>query len=264
MQGSGQGMKTARFLLGLTSVGGVIIAWWLATSLQLVKPLILPPPADVLEGFLDVWNGYLNVPFWNHFIASISVMLGGYVMAVVVGVPLGIMMAWSRWLDWVVGPLLQVLRPIPPPAWIPLAILWLGIGFAGKIFIVFIAAVVPCVLNSYVAIKQTPPELLDSARSLGASRRTLLLEVAVPSGLPMIMTGLRVALGISWASIVAAELVVSLAGFGFLIMNGYRNLESNIVFVGMVAVALIGYAMNAVFVRVERRLVPWREDQDHA
>ena len=259
-----QGNRLVRTVFGLISVGGVLIAWWLATSMKLVKPLILPPPADVLEGFLDVWNGYLNVPFWSHFLASISVMLGGYAAAVGIGVPLGVMMAWNRWLDWIFGPLLQVLRPIPPPAWIPLAILWLGIGFAGKIFIVFIAAVVPCILNSYVAIKQTPLELLSSARSLGANRRTLLLEVAVPCALPMIMTGLRIALGISWASIVAAELVVSLAGFGFLIMNGYRNLESNIVFVGMAAVALIGFAMNAVFVRIERRLVPWREDQDRA
>ena len=263
MQGR-QGSRLMRTVFGVISVGGVLGAWWLATSLKLVKPLILPPPADVLEGFLDVWNGYLNVPFWNHFLASISVMLGGYLAAIGIGVPLGIMMAWNRGVDWIMGPLLQVLRPIPPPAWIPLAILWLGIGFAGKIFIVFIAAVVPCVLNSYLAIKQTPPELLNSARSLGASRRTLLFEVAIPSGLPIIMTGLRIALGIAWASIVAAELVVSLAGFGFLIMNGYRNLESNIVFVGMAAVALLGFGMNAIFIRIERWLVPWREEQDYA
>src|SRR5262245_62339329 len=133
-----QGNRLVRTAFGLISIGAVLIAWWLATSMKLVKPLILPPPADVLEGFLDVWNGYLNVPFWNHFLASISVMLGGYAAAVGVGVPLGVMMAWSRWLDWIFGPLLQVLRPIPPPAWIPLAILWLGIGFSGKIFIVFI------------------------------------------------------------------------------------------------------------------------------
>lgn len=263
MHGAKQGTRIVRLGFGLLSVGSVLLAWWLATSMELVKPLILPPPADVLEGFLDVWRGYLNVPFWNHFLASISVMLGGYALAIMIGVPLGILMAWNRPLDWVFGPLLQVLRPIPPPAWIPLAILWFGIDFAGKIFIVFVAAVVPCILNSYLAIKQTPPELLSSARSLGAGSRTLLLEVAIPSGLPTIMTGLRIALGIAWASIVAAELVVSLAGFGFLIMNGYRNLESNIVFVGMAAVALLGLVMNVVFQQIERRVLPWREDQDY-
>jgi NitT/TauT family transport system permease protein/taurine transport system permease protein len=253
----------ARIAFGSISIGSLLLAWWFVTEQGLIKPLILPPPAEVWSGLVDIWHGYLNVPFWNHFIASISVMLGGYAMAILIGVPLGIFMAWNRWADWVFGPLLQILRPIPPPAWIPLAILWFGIGYAGKIFIVFIAASVPCIMNSYLAIKQTPPELLSSARSLGAKPRTLLFEVAIPSGLPTIMTGLRIALGFSWASIVAAELVVSLAGFGFLIMNGYRNLESNIVFVGMAAVALIGIAMNFVFVSIERRLVPWREDQHH-
>jgi taurine transport system permease protein len=259
-----QRTRLLRFIFATISIGSVISAWWLVTSMRIVKPLILPPPADVLDGFLDIWHGYLNVPFWHHFVASISVMLGGYLTAIVVGVPLGILMAWNRAIDCIVGPLLQVLRPIPPPAWIPLAILWFGIDYAGKIFIVVIAAVVPCILNSYLAIKQTPPELLNSARSLGASRHTLLFEVAIPSGLPMIMTGLRIALGISWASIVAAELVVSLAGFGFLIMNGYRNLESNIVFVGMIAVAVIGYVMNWVFLAIERWMLPWREEDGHA
>lgn len=263
MNGAARNNGLARALLGAISIGSVLAAWWLVTSLELVKPLILPPPADVWTGFLDIWHGYLNVPFWNHFLASISVMLGGYAMAIAVGVPLGIFMAWNRVADWVFGPLLQILRPIPPPAWIPLAILWFGIGYAGKIFIVFVAAAVPCILNSYLAIKQTPPELLSSARSLGAKPRTLLFEVAIPSGLPTIMTGLRIALGIAWASIVAAELVVSLAGFGFLIMNGYRNLESNIVFVGMAAVAVLGLLMNVLFVHIERALLPWREDQDN-
>lgn len=251
-----------RYVFAFLSIGTIVAGWWLATSLKLVKPLILPPPSDVWDGFIDIWNGYLNVPFWQHFWASISVMLGGFAAAVCLGVPLGIAMAWNRWLDWIFGPLLQVLRPIPPPAWIPLAILWLGIGHAGKIFIVVVAAIVPCILNSYLAIKQVPPELLSSARSLGAKPRTLLFEVALPSGLPVILTGLKIALGISWASIVAAELVVSLAGFGFLIMNGYRNLESNIVFVGMVAIAVIGFAMNLVFSAIERRLLPWREDDE--
>lgn len=262
MRGTMRDSAMIRLAVGSISVGSLLLAWWLVTRMELIKPLILPPPIDVWTGLVDIWHGYLNVPFWNHFAASITVMLGGYAMAILIGVPLGIFMAWNRWADWVFGPLLQILRPIPPPAWIPLAILWFGIGYAGKIFIVFVAASVPCILNSYLAIKQTPPELLSSARSLGAKPRTLLFEVAIPSGLPTIMTGLRIALGFSWASIVAAELVVSLAGFGFLIMNGYRNLESNIVFVGMAAVALIGIAMNFVFVLIERRLVPWREDLD--
>jgi taurine transport system permease protein len=250
--------RHVRLAFAVLSLGSVLAAWWIVSAMKLVDPIILPPPADVAQGARDIWNGYFGVPFWNHFKASLSVMLMGYLAAVLVGLPLGIAMAWVPLMDRLFGPLLAVLRPIPPPAWIPLAILWFGIDLAGKVFIVVVAAIVPCILTGYHAVKETPPELLNAARSLGATARTRLLEVALPSGLPAIMTGLRIALGTAWASIVAAELVVSLAGFGFLISNGYRNLESNIVVCGMVAVSLIGFLMNAAILKLERRLVPWR------
>jgi taurine transport system permease protein len=254
--------RLQQMVYGLLSIAAVIAIWVFLTGTGRVKPIILPPPADVLEGAIDIYRGYLGVPWYEHFRASLMVMLSGYFSAIAVGVPLGIAIAWWRPIEKLFGPLLAVLRPIPPPAWIPLAILWFGIDLAGKAFIVFVAAIVPCIMNSYLAIKSTPPELLASARSLGASPRVLLLEVALPSGLPAILTGLRIALGTSWATIVAAELVISLAGFGFLIMNGYRNLESQIVMVGMIAVAVIGYLMNWVFLKIERRLLPWGEADD--
>lgn len=254
--------RVQQVVLGAISIAAVIAFWVFLTSTGRVKPIILPPPADVLDGILDVYNGYLGVPWIEHFKASIIVMLAGYFAAIAVGVPLGIAIAWWKPVETLFGPLLAIFRPIPPPAWIPLAILWFGIGLGGKAFIVFVAAIVPCIMNSYLAIKSTPPELIASARSLGASQRTVLLEVAIPSGLPAILTGLRIALGTSWATIVAAELVVSLAGFGFLIMNGYRNLESQIVMVGMIAVALLGYIMNWLFLVIERRLLPWGDSHD--
>ena len=254
--------KLQRILLGSLSILAVIALWIYLTGPGKVKPMILPPPADVLEGAIDIYRGYLGVPWLEHFRASLLVMLTGYFSAIVIGVPLGIAVAWWRPVETLLNPLISMLRPIPPPAWIPLAILWFGIDLAGKAFIVFVAAIVPCIMNSYLAVRSTPPELLASARSLGASQRVLLLEVALPSGLPAILTGLRIALGTSWATIVAAELVVSLAGFGFLIMNGYRNLESNIVMVGMIAVAVIGFLMNWAFLVIERRLLPWVEMHD--
>jgi taurine transport system permease protein len=256
-------MKTKGFpvqgLVSVLSVVAVLLAWWTITSLGLVRSIILPSPPEVWQGALDIWDGYLGVPFWNHFKASLSVMLMGYFSAALVGVCAGVAMAWIPVLDKLFAPLIAVMRPIPPPAWIPLAILWFGIDLSAKVFIVFVAAVVPCVLNSYQAIKSTPIELLNAGRSLGARNFRLLFEVVIPAGLPVILGGLRIALGTAWATIVAAELVVSLAGFGFLIMNGYRNLESNIVVCGMVAVSVFGFLMNVAFVRVTRRLVPWAE-----
>jgi taurine transport system permease protein len=247
--------------LSVLSLAVLISAWWSVTSAGLVRPIILPSPAQVAEGAMDIWNGYLGVPFWNHFSASLSVMLTGYLTAAVAGVAIGIAMAWVPVLDRLFAPLIAALRPVPPPAWIPLAILWFGIGLGAKVFIVFVAAFVPCVLNSYQAIKATPKDLLNAARSLGARGPVLLFQVVLPAGLPVILGGLRIALGTAWATIVAAELVVSLAGFGFLITNGYRNLESNIVFCGMLAVAFIGFLMNFAFTKLARRLVPWTDDK---
>jgi len=166
-------------------------------------------------------------------------------------------MAWSRPLDLAVGPLIALLRPIPPPAWIPLAILWFGIGLPGKTFIVFLSTITPCLINSYAAIKQTPPNLLNAARMLGASRTELLFRVALPSGLPMVVSGLRVGLGTAWATVVAAELVVASAGFGFVIMSGYRSIEPDVMAAGMIAVALTGFLMNLLFAQIERRVIPW-------
>lgn len=248
-----------RAVFGTLPIAGLALLWWYITARHLVSPIILPSPGDVRDAVVDIYNGYLGVPAMNHFVASLSVMLSGYFAAVAIGIPGGIAMAWFPTLDRLFGPLIAIVRPIPPPAWIPLAILWFGIGLGGKAFIVFIAAVVPCIFNGYLAVKETPPGLIAAARSLGASERTLLAEVVLPSGIPVILTGMRIALGTAWATIVAAELVVSLAGFGFLIMNGYRNLESNIVLVGMIAVAVLGFLMNAVFLVAEKHLLPWRE-----
>jgi taurine transport system permease protein len=253
--------STIQALVSVTSVLVLLLAWWGVTRLGLVRSIILPSPAEVVDGAIDIWNGYLGVPFWNHFKASLSVMLMGYLSAAVLGVAAGVAMAWVPLLDRLFAPLIAVMRPVPPPAWIPLAILWFGIDLSAKVFIVFVAAVVPCVLNSYQAVKNTPIELLNAGRSLGAKNGRLLWEVVLPASLPVILGGLRIALGTAWATIVAAELVVSLAGFGFLIMNGYRNLESNIVVCGMLAVSLAGFVMNVVFVQASRRLAPWAEQK---
>jgi ABC-type nitrate/sulfonate/bicarbonate transport system permease component len=168
-------------------------------------------------------------------------------------------MAWLRPVDMVIGPVMSLLRPIPPPAWIPLAILWFGIGLPGKTFIVFVSTITPCLINTYVAIKQVPSGLLDAARMLGASRTELLFRVAVPAGMPLIANGMRIALGTAWATIVAAELVVATAGFGFVIMSGYRNFESDVMAAGIVGVALTGFALDRLFQLAERYLFVWSE-----
>lgn len=244
-------------LYAVLSLGLLLLLWQQAATAWVANPFILPEPRDVLAGLQQVAGGYMGGTVLTHVAASLGVVLTGYALSLAIGVPLGIAMAWWRPVERVFAPLLTVLRPIPPPAWIPLAILWFGIGLGGKVFVIALAAVVPCLVNSYLAIREQPAALVAAARTLGAGRRTLLLEVAIPAGLPMILSGARIALGNAWATVVAAELVVSTAGLGFLILAASRNFEPNIMAGAMVTLGLCGLLMTTAFRLLERRLVPW-------
>jgi NitT/TauT family transport system permease protein/taurine transport system permease protein len=252
-------LKATRILLGTAGVAVALFAWWAFSASGLISPFILPPPASVLDAAQRLSAGYLGASLLAHLQASLAVVLTGYLASVLVGVSLGVAMAWLRPLDIVFGPLISLLRPIPPPAWIPLAILWFGIGLPGKAFVVFVSTITPCLINAYVAIKQVPPGLISAARTLGASRTDLLFRVAIPAGMPVIANGMRMALGTAWATVVAAELVVATAGFGFVIMSGYRNFEANIMAAGIVAVALTGFSIDLLFQRAERHFFAWSE-----
>jgi ABC-type nitrate/sulfonate/bicarbonate transport system permease component len=249
--------RTAKYVLGTASIATLLGLWWFVTARGLISPFLLPSPAAVLDGIRRIGEGYMGSSLWVHLRASLSVVLTGYAAAILIGVPLGAMMAWFRPVNVLFGPLVDMLRPIPPPAWIPLAILWFGIGLSGKTFVVFVSALTPCLISAYVAIREVPPHLMSAARMLGASETGLLFRVAIPNGLPVIVGGLRIALGNAWATVVAAELVVASAGFGYLIMSGFRNFESNIMAVGMIAIAIVGVIMNALFLEIEKRVIPW-------
>jgi len=257
--------RIARYAVSASTVILVFAAWWYATEVaRAVSPFILPSPSAVLDGLLRISRGYMGSSLTGHLTASLAVMLAGFFMALAIGIPLGIAMAWFPWMERLFGPLLAVLRPIPPPAWIPLAILWFGIGLGGKVFIVFVAALVPVLVNAYVGCREVPQNLIAAGRTLGAGNRTILAEIVLPSAAPVILTGVRISLGVAWATIVAAELVVADRGFGFLIMNGYRNFEANIMAGGMLLIAVVGVLMNACFVLLERVLLRWnRREHDH-
>lgn len=250
----------ARIGVSMVAILSVLVLWWYVTDVaRLLSPFVLPSPGDVLQGLVRISQGYMGSTLTDHFLASMSVMLSGFVLALLVGLPLGVAMSWFTVIDRLFGPLLSVLRPIPPPAWIPLAILWFGIGLSGKTFIVFVAAVVPVLVNTYVGCREVPKELVSAGRTLGASQRILLTNIVVPSAGPVIFRGIRISLGIAWATIVAAELVVAEQGFGFLIMSGYRNFEAAIMAGGMLIIAALGALMNAAFLLVERRYLRWNQ-----
>ena len=175
-----------------------------------------------------------------HVASSLKTVLSGYLLGVVVGVPLGICMAWFKPVDRFLRPLFDLIKPIPGIAWIPVMITLFGIGLMGKAMIVFMTAFIACMVNAYSGIKQTRDVHLWVAQTFGASNLQQLFTVAIPTALPMIMTGRRVALGAAWSAVIAAELLASSSGIGFMIQQCRGLARPDIIIAGMIAIGLIG------------------------
>jgi len=193
-----------------------------------------------------------------NILVSLSVALTGLISAIVVGVPLGLLMAWYKLIDRFVRPLFEIIRPIPPIAWIPLTIIWVGIGLGAKAMIIFFSAFVPCVINSYTGIKGTNQTLINVAKTFGAADFVSFLKVGVPSALPMVFAGIRIALGNAWGTLVAAELLAANAGLGYMISMGRQFGRPDLIILGMITIGVLGFALNYVFIKIENIAVRWR------
>ena len=253
-----------RALIAVGGVGALVLAWWIVTGpAALVTPLYLPPPAEVLATLGRMAREpYLGSTLWAHVYASLSVVLAGWVLAGVVGLPLGIAMAWWRRLRFIVFPIFQLVRPVPPLAWIPLAIIWLGIGDAARISVVFVAALVPWLMNSMQAVYSVDALLVSAARTLGASNRQILTRVVGRTALPTLVAGARIALGNAWTTLIAAELLAASAGLGYVALNASRTLETGVLLVAMGVIGLLGALMSAGMRVATRVLAPWSAKGD--
>ena len=218
----------------------------------------LPGPFEVGRTFVELTaTGELLV----HSLVSLSRVIAGFLLAVAVGLPLGIVMGWSKKMENF-SVVIEVIRPIPPLAWIPLAILWFGIGFESKVFIIFIGAFFPILSNSFLGVRETEPYLIEAGKVLGATDNEVLRKIVIPNSFPSILEGLRIGLGIAWMCLVAAELtgLKSPLGLGYMIMEARDLGRADIVMAGMIAIGVIGYVMNYVLRRTERNLVRWKGD----
>jgi NitT/TauT family transport system permease protein len=244
-----------RAVLAIAGICLFLLVWTFAAR-QLGKAMLLPDPRAVVEGFVAlVEEGTLAADV----LASLKRVVVGFLCASVIAVPLAIVMALSRTLGLLIGPIITFLRPIPPIAWIPLSILWFGIGDKSSYFITALAAFFPIFINSYTGGQSVRPEHLHAARSLGARQRALFFRIYLPSAMPMISTGLRIGLGQSWMAVVTAELVAAQSGLGYMIQANRLALETQYVLVGMCVIGLLGAAMSALLQVLERRvLVPWK------
>src|SRR5262249_29191992 len=236
-----------------------VAAWYAATSVTaLLPPIFFPTPGEVWKALQQITvRGYADGRLHEHFLHSMKLVAMGFAAAVSVGVPLGILMGWGRRAEALVNPVFLLLRPIPPLAWIPLAIVWLGLGDAAKVLVIWFAAFVPAVINSYAGVRSIEPHLVEAARSLGLNRAMMVREVLFPGALPLIFTGLRLSLQACWTTLVAGELIGAIVGLGHVLYQAGLALFPAMIVVGMVSVAAAGASMTALLGWLEARAMPW-------
>jgi len=239
-----------------------LIVWELVSIFgQRINPqldVMLPPPTAVISAASDlIGRGVL----FTHIFDSLYRVVLAVSVATLLGVPLGLAMGWSRRIRSVVDPLIEFIRPIPPLAWIPLSILWFGIGDVQIVYIIFLAAFFPVVLNSLAGARDVDTYLLRAGLSLGARRWTLFLTVVLPAALPQIFTGIRVGLGIGWMALVAGELVAAPSGLGYMINNARTLFRSDYILLGMVLIGILGLALDYLMRQAARLAMPWHVGQ---
>lgn len=248
-------------LLKIVGIIGFLGIWQLAVVSGLVNSMILPPPTRIFETLIfKIYNGQPdgNLLHVNIF-SSLQVALSGFLTAIVIGIPLGLVMGWWKNADRFIRPIFELVRPIPPIAWIPIIVVWMGIGLKAKAMIIFFTTFVPCVINSYTGIKLTNQTLINVSKTFGASNFEIFYKVGIPSALPMTFAGIRVALGNSWSTLVAAEMLAASAGLGYMIQIGRSVARPDIVIVGMVVIGIIGALLSAILSYAEGKLMAWQK-----
>ncbi len=221
---------------------------------------IAAPDAVVVQIFRLTTDTIAGKSLWGHIWASTYRILIGFSIACVIAVPLGILMALNRYVNAIVKPVFDLLKPMPPFAWISCAILWFGIDEPSKIFIIVIGTFVPCLLNSYMGIRLIEPQLYDVIRMLGGNRRDEILQVGFPAAFPAIFAGLQISLSIAWTCVLSAELVSARSGLGFIIIQGMQLSRPALVLAGMVVLAAVAWATTLLVTYLEKVLCPWKRE----
>jgi ABC-type nitrate/sulfonate/bicarbonate transport system permease component len=251
----------ARILRRLSHLGlllAVLLAWWIVSMYVLTASTraLLPPPQDVV---VAAWELIRSGELWRHFRDSIKREFVAFLWASI-AIPIGIAMAWWKAVEEQVDPLIEVLRPVPPLAWIPLSILWFGIDDTQNEFIIFLGCFFPILVNTIAGVKGVEPNLVRAARCLGASEASILWRVVLRAALPQIITGIRVGLGVGWMALVAAELVGANSGLGFLINDARTVLRTDFVIVGMATIGIVGLAIDRAIRFAGTKLLPWSRE----
>ena len=234
----------------------IVLAWQLVIAVFRPHVSLLPPPMLAAHEF---WALFASGELFVHTATSLARVFSAWTITGAIAIPLGLAMGSSRRLERIVDPFVEIFRPISPLAWIPLAILWFGIGEAGKVFVVCVATLFPTLLATIAGVKRIDPVMVHAGQVLGCTDRpSLFRKVIFPAALPSIVVGLRISFGTGWAAIIAAELVAARSGLGYLIANGMEILRADKVLVGMAMIGILGVCFDAGFRFLHRRFA-WSE-----
>ncbi|TBV03767.1 taurine ABC transporter permease TauC [Phytopseudomonas dryadis] len=245
-------------LISTLSVGSLLLAWWAVTAAGLIEPLFLPSPQAVLaRGWQLMTQGYMGASLWQHLAASLERIGLGLLAAVLSAIPLGIAIGYNRIVRGIFDPLIEFYRPIPPLAYLPLIVIWCGIGEFSKVLLIFLAIFAPIVIATATGVRNVDPSKLRAAQSLGATPLQLIRHVILPSALPEILTGIRIGLGVGWSTLVAAELIAATSGLGFMVQSAAQFLVTDVVILGILVIAVIAFVLEMGLRALQRKLVPW-------
>ena len=246
--GDGHVVLTDKYSINFTPLKGVQL-----------EPIWMPPPEAVAARFVEIaGEGYQNFSLWEHLGWSLIRVIVGFVLGALVGIPLGYAMGLSSWFRGWFDPIVEFMRPVPPLALIPLVIIWFGIWETGKIVLLFLASLWIMTISARAGVSDINISKVHAAYSLGASKAQLMWHVIVPNSLPEIFTGARVAMGVCWGTVVAAELVAAQKGAGMMIIAASKFQLTDIVIMGIILIGVIGYGIDILMRKTERWLVPWK------
>ncbi len=252
----GTGSTTA--ISVVTSVA-LVFLWWLVTEMQWVKPLFLPSPVAVVERFMRAWTEeFSGATLWQHALWSLFRVFGAFFMACVTAIPVGIAMGVNRYFRGVFDPPIEFYRPIPPLGYLPLTVIWLGIGDLQKVALIYLAIFAPMAMNAQAGVRSVSIEQIHAAYSMGATRAQVVWHIILKGALPEILTGMRIGIGFGWTTLVAAEMVAAEAGLGFMVLSAAEFLVTEVVVLGIVVIGAIAYLFDLFMRWLERTLVPWK------
>ena len=241
--------------LSVMSILILIVLWLIASSFN---PELVPSPIAVFNRMVLLFEKPIsNYNIFGHIFVSLRRVAIALFFSIIIGIVLGIVIGWSKIANKTIGTLFEIIRPIPPIAWLPIIVMWFGIDELPKIIMVFIGTLMPIVINTYTGIKMTDLALLDVAETFKATEWQLLWEISIPSALPSIMAGIRNAIGVGWMVVLAAEMIGAKQGVGFLITRGMEFFDVALIMVGMLAIGVVGAMLSLVIEWLERRICPW-------